>query len=71
MHRYKLAAMTKLLEKAFAQAARLPAGEQDAFAEFVLAELQSEKRWAKAFAASQYELTILAREAAADWKNRV
>ena len=58
--------MTKLLEKAFAQAARLPVGEQDAFAEFVLAELQSEKRWAKAFAASQDELASLAREAAAD-----
>jgi len=40
--------MTKLLEKAFAQAARLPAGDQDAFAEFVLAELQSEARWARA-----------------------
>ena len=60
--------MTKLLEKAFAQAARLPAGEQDAFAEFVLAELESEKRWARAFAASQDELASLAQEAAADYK---
>ena len=60
--------MTKLLEKAFAQAARLPAGDQDAFAEFVLAELQSEARWARAFAASQDELASLAQEAAADYK---
>ena len=36
--------MTKLLERAFARAAKLPAGEQDAFAEFVLAELASEER---------------------------
>jgi hypothetical protein len=60
--------MTKLLEKAFAQAARLPTGEQDAFAEFVLAELASEERWARAFAASQDELANLAQEAAADYK---
>jgi hypothetical protein len=60
--------MTKLLEKVFAQAARLPAGEQDAFAEFVLAELESEERWTRAFAASQEELASLAQEAAADDK---
>ena len=42
--------------------------EQDAFAEFVLAELQSEARWAQAFAASQDELASLAKEAAAEYK---
>ena len=60
--------MAKLLEKAFAQAGRLPVGEQDAIAEFVLAELASEERWARAFAASRDELASLAREAAADYK---
>jgi hypothetical protein len=60
--------VTKLLEKAFARAASLPAGEQDAFAEFVLAELESEERWTRAFAASQEELASLAQEAAADYK---
>jgi len=60
--------VTKLLEKAFAQAGRLPVGEQDAIAEFVLAELASEERWARAFAASRDELASLAREAAADYK---
>lgn len=40
--------MTKLLEKAFAQATRLPAGEQDAFAEFVLAELDLRAQYLEA-----------------------
>ncbi len=56
--------MTKLLEKAFAEAARLSAEEQDAFARFVMAELQSEAKWAQAFASSQDELAGLAKEAA-------
>ncbi|MGH8706935.1 MAG: hypothetical protein ACREVD_02610 [Burkholderiales bacterium] len=60
--------MTKLLEKVFERAARLPDAEQDAFAELVLAELESEERWARAFAASQDELATLAREAVADYK---
>ena len=60
--------MTKLLEKAFAEAAKLPAQDQDAFAEFVLAELQSEERWARAFASSGGELERLAQEALADYR---
>jgi hypothetical protein len=56
--------MTKLLEKAFAEAARLSAEEQDAFARFVMAELQSEAKWAEAFASSQDELASLAKQAA-------
>lgn len=60
--------MTKLLEQAFAQAARLSAEEQDAFARFVLEELRSEAKWAQAFASSQDELASLAKEAAADYK---
>ncbi|MDH4174367.1 MAG: hypothetical protein OEV97_11580 [Betaproteobacteria bacterium] len=60
--------MTKLLETVFAQAARLSAEEQDAFARFVMAELQSEAKWAAAFASSQHELASLAQEAAADYK---
>jgi hypothetical protein len=61
--------MTKLLEIAFAQAARLSAEEQDAFAKFVLEELKSEARWAQAFASSQDELAGLAQEAVADYKS--
>ena len=60
--------MAKLLEKAFARAAQLPEREQEAFAQFVLAELESQTRWAQAFAASQDELAALARQAVADYK---
>jgi hypothetical protein len=55
--------MTQLLEKAFAQAAKLPAAEQDAVAALVLAELESERSWAESFATSQDKLEGLADEA--------
>ena len=37
--------MTKQLEKAFSEVSKLPAKDQDAIAEIVLAELASEQRW--------------------------
>jgi hypothetical protein len=52
-----------MLERAFAEAAKLPNSEQDAFASLLLAELDSERRWAETFAASQVELSVLADEA--------
>ena len=55
--------MTQLLEKVFAAASALSEEEQDAFAAFALAELESEKRWAKAFEDSQDELAQLGKEA--------
>lgn len=55
--------MTELLERAFAAAARLPDQEQDSVASFLLAELESERRWTEAFAASQDKLAALADEA--------
>ncbi len=58
--------MTKLLEKAFAEAARLPTTEQDAVAALILEELASEHRWAEAFAKSQDKLAALADEALAE-----
>ena len=39
--------MTQLLQKAFERAAQLPQGEQDKLARFLLAELESEQRWAE------------------------
>ncbi len=57
--------MTQLLEKAFAEASELPEEEQDALAAFVLAELEAERRWTKAFEDSQDELARLGREALA------
>ena len=40
--------MTKLLAQAYDRAAKLPAGEQDAIAEFVLAELDLRAQYAEA-----------------------
>ncbi|HEX5051647.1 MAG TPA: hypothetical protein VFZ65_07750 [Planctomycetota bacterium] len=55
--------MTKNLEKAFAEVSKLPAGEQDAVADWILAELASERRWDDAFAGSQDELSDLGAQA--------
>lgn len=60
--------MTKLLEKALDQVAKLPAAEQDAVAAILLEELASEQRWAKSLAASQDQLAKLAQEALAEYK---
>jgi hypothetical protein len=58
--------MTKLLEQAFAEVAKLPDPEQDTFAAWILEELASEQRWARAFDASQDLLAELADEAVAE-----
>ena len=55
--------MTKVLEKAFQEASRLPPKDQDAVGEWLLKELESEARWAKLFAGSQDALGKLAAEA--------
>ena len=58
--------MTDLLRKAFDAASRLPEDEQDAVAEWLLAELRSEERWEVRFARTQDPLSALAREALAE-----
>jgi hypothetical protein len=55
--------MTKLLEKAFEVATKLPPEQQDALAALVLDEISSEKRWDDSFAQSQDVLAALAKEA--------
>lgn len=55
--------MTKLLEKAFEEASRLPEADQNALAKWVLDELQSERAWEKTFAESEDVLEKLADEA--------
>jgi hypothetical protein len=60
--------LTKLLEKAFAEASRLPEGEQDAVAGWLLEEMASERRWAEAFTISEDALCRLADEAVEEWK---
>jgi len=55
--------MTQLLTKAFEEAGKLPEPEQNTLANWILAELISELRWEKAFAASEDLLAKLADEA--------
>ena len=55
--------MTKLLEQAFAEAARLPEREQETLAAWILEEIASEGRWEKAFVDSEDALALLADEA--------
>lgn len=58
--------MTDLMERALAEINKLPAQEQDALAAWILEELDSERRWMDAFAASQDLLAELADEALAE-----
>jgi len=58
--------MTKLLEQALSEVAKLPPSEQDALAAILLEELASEKKWADLFAKSQGALARLAEEALAE-----
>lgn len=55
--------MTQLLERAFVEASKLDASEQDTLARWILEELESERRWDQLFAESQDELGIMAQEA--------
>lgn len=58
--------MTKLLEKAFEEASRLPEADQNALAKWVLDELHSERAWEKTFAEPEDVLEKLADEAIAE-----
>jgi hypothetical protein len=58
--------MTKLLEKAFAEAAKLPVEEQDALATAVLSEIESERHWDRLFTESGDVLSDVAAEALAE-----
>jgi len=55
--------MTKLLEKAFKKASELPIVEQNVIARWLLEELESERKWGRAFAESEDILARLADEA--------
>ena len=55
--------MTTLLQRAFDQAARLPADEQDLLAARLLAELAAEDDFDRAIACSSDKLARLAQEA--------
>jgi hypothetical protein len=55
--------MTKLLEKAFENASKLPETEQNILAKWLLEELEAERKWDRAFAESEDLLDQLADEA--------
>jgi hypothetical protein len=58
--------MTRLLSDAFEQASQLPEAEQNALAEWLLQELESEERWDRLFEKSADKLETLAAEALAE-----
>ena len=47
--------MTRLLKQAFERASELPETEQDKFARFLLAELETERQWAELFSRPESE----------------
>ena len=61
-------AMGRLLEKAIAEAAKLPEPEQEAIGALILSELESERRWDDLFAKSQDLLAKLAEEARQEYR---
>ena len=60
--------MTQLLQQAFEKASQLPQEEQDNFARFLLAELESERQWMELFGRPESEelLERLADEAVSE-----
>ena len=61
--------MTTHLEQAWTEASKLSPKKQDAFADRVLAELRSEKKWDRLFANAQEVLSQLASEALEEHHN--
>ncbi len=60
--------MSKLLDRAFEEASKLPESEQEALAQWLLAELESERRWEEALAQSEDKLSELAEEALTEYR---
>ena len=58
--------MTKLLEQALAKARELPEVEQDAIAQMVLEEIESERKWDERFSRSADKMRKLADQAWAE-----
>ena len=60
--------MTKLLNSAFKEAESLPKLEQNMFAQFIIDEIHSEKKWDETFANSENLLAELADDAICEYK---
>ena len=63
--------MTRLLERAFAEAAKLPEAEQEVLASRLLAELAAEDDFDRVIAESAHKLTRLATEALSEHHARL
>ena len=61
--------MTELLEKAFAEASKLPHEAQDMLAKMLLDDLAAEEKWDETFVKSQDKLARLADEALAEYRS--
>jgi DNA phosphorothioation-dependent restriction protein DptG len=55
--------MTELLEKAFAEVAKLSANQQDEIAQRLLDELSDDEKWEESFTRSEKKLRFLVEEA--------
>jgi hypothetical protein len=60
--------MVELMEKAISQLTQLPPAEQERVAQWILDELEDEKRWDLLFARSQDALAQLADKVLADYE---
>ena len=60
--------MTKLLEKAFQEASKLPETTQNAIAKWIMEEMEDEKKWEASFAETEDILEQLADKALLDEK---
>lgn len=64
----KIPKMTELLEKAIAELNRLPDEQQNTMAQWILEELEDDRRWDAAFANSLPQLEQLAKKALEDYR---
>lgn len=60
--------MTQLLERAISELNKLSDDEQDAIAAVLMAELESERRWERAFDLTAEQLSGLAVETLAEYR---
>jgi hypothetical protein len=60
--------MTQLLAEVIKRVSEMPASQQEEFASFMLAELESEERWDSLFSSSQDLLSKMADEALAEFR---
>ncbi len=60
--------MVELLEKAIAEVTKLSKEQQEAFAQWMLDELEDEKRWDKSFADSLPQLDKLGKKALSEYR---